>query len=193
MSKDATQSGGTGETKLSRATVGRLSLYLRQLESLASAGVETVSSSQLGEELDLTDAQVRRDFAGLGSLGSPGIGYHPPKLIEEIRKKLGLDRQWSVVLVGAGNLARALLRYRGFRAQGFHVVGVFDSDPASGSTTWRSHRPTGWRLLWPTAGLNSASSRSPPRRRSQLLTPSSPPAFTASSTLRQRSFAFLHR
>jgi redox-sensing transcriptional repressor len=130
MSRDPSQSGGTEEPKLSRATVGRLSLYLRHLESLAAAGTETVSSGQLGEDLGLTDAQIRKDLAALGSLGFPGVGYHPPKLIEEIRKKLGLDREWNVVLVGAGNLARALLRYRGFRAQGFHVVGVFDNDPA---------------------------------------------------------------
>lgn len=128
MSKDASQPGGNGEPQLSRATVGRLSLYLRTLQGMVREGVETISSSQLGDALGVTDAQVRKDFGYLGKLGYAGIGYYPQELVVKIRQTLGLDRTWNVVLIGAGNLARALLRYRGFREQGFHVVGVFDSD-----------------------------------------------------------------
>lgn len=120
----------TGEARLSRATVGRLSLYLRRLERLAGEGVETISSSQLGEALGVSDAQVRKDLAYLGHLGYPGVGYHPKELITVIRRVLGRDRAWATVLVGAGNLGRALLRYRGFRQHGFHIVAAFDTDPA---------------------------------------------------------------
>jgi redox-sensing transcriptional repressor len=126
---DANRSSG-GEARLSRATVGRLSLYLRRLERLAGEGVATISSGQLGAALGVTDAQVRKDLAYLGHLGYPGVGYYPKELIGVIRRVLGLNRTWAVVLVGAGNLARALLRYRGFQQQGFHIAAVVDADPA---------------------------------------------------------------
>jgi redox-sensing transcriptional repressor len=113
----------------SRASVGRLSLYLRRLELFLREGTATVSSSQLGEALRVTDAQVRKDLAHLGNLGQPGIGYPTHELIVAIRRTLGVDRDWAVALVGMGNLARALLRYRGFRQQGFRFVALFDADP----------------------------------------------------------------
>ena len=117
------------EARLSRLTAGRLSLYLRRLEQLVAEGVGTVSSGQLGKDLGLTDAQVRRDLAYLGHWGHPGVGYHPEELIQVIRPILGLDRHWTVVVIGAGNLARALLRYRGFQQQGFRIAALFDADP----------------------------------------------------------------
>jgi redox-sensing transcriptional repressor len=106
-----------------------LSLYLRRLERFHSEGAATVSSSQLGAALGIRDAQVRKDLASLGSLGHPGIGYPTQELIAAIRRTLGIDREWSVALVGVGNLARALLRYRGFQRQGFRIVALFDADP----------------------------------------------------------------
>jgi len=115
---------------LSRASAGRLSLYLRSLDSLRREGVGKVSSSQLGEAVGVSDAQVRKDLAMLGNLGQPGIGYATPELIAAIRRTLGIDREWKAVLVGVGNLARALLRYRGFQQQGFRLVALCDSDPA---------------------------------------------------------------
>src|SRR5437899_1929970 len=123
------EANGT-EPRLSRASVGRLSLYLRGLEGLFREGANTVSSGQLGEALGVTDAQVRKDLAYLGNLGHPGIGYPTQELITAIRRALGIDREWSVALVGVGNLARALLRYRGFRQHGFRIVALFDTDPA---------------------------------------------------------------
>jgi redox-sensing transcriptional repressor len=105
-----------------------MSLYLRSLEVLFSEGSLTVSSSQLGEALGVTDVQVRKDLAYLGNLGQPGIGYPTSELIGAIRRVLGVDREWSVALVGVGNLARALLRYRGFSQRGFRIVALFDSD-----------------------------------------------------------------
>jgi len=118
------------EPRISRASVGRLSLYLRHLEGLRRDGLATVSSGQLGEALGVTDAQVRKDLACLGNLGQPGIGYPTEELIAAIRGTLGIDREWRVAVVGVGNLARALLRYRGFREQGFRIVALFDADPA---------------------------------------------------------------
>jgi redox-sensing transcriptional repressor len=114
--------------RLSRAAAHRLSLYLRVLAVWPADG--KVSSSQIAEACGVTDAQVRRDLAALGNLGQRGIGYESRDLAAAIRAALGIDRTWKAVLVGVGNLARALLRYRGFRAQGFDIVGLFDTDPA---------------------------------------------------------------
>jgi redox-sensing transcriptional repressor len=105
-----------------------LSLYLRRLEELLREGTTKVSSSVLGEALGVTDAQVRKDLASLGNLGHPGVGYAAPELVTAIRRLLGIDREWPVALVGVGNLARALLRYHGFRERGFRIVALFDAD-----------------------------------------------------------------
>jgi redox-sensing transcriptional repressor len=118
-----------GESLPSRASVGRFSLYLRRLEHFQSAGVQTVSSGQLGEALGIPDTQVRKDLAYLGKLGHRGVGYPTAELITALRAALGVDRSWAVILVGVGNLARALLRYRGFPQQGFHIVALIDKDP----------------------------------------------------------------
>jgi len=126
--ESAATSNGS-DARPSRASVGRLSLYLRHLEGLLREDVATVSSSQLGEPLGVTDAQVRKDLAYLGNLGHPGIGYPTQDLIAAIRRALGIDREWTVALVGVGNLARALLRYRGFTERGFRIVALFDADP----------------------------------------------------------------
>jgi len=133
MNKDEDASGrGANETepRLSRASVGRLSLYLRRLEILLREGTTKVSSGTLGEALGVTDAQVRKDLAYLGHLGHPGVGYAAPELIGAIRRALGVDREWLAALAGVGNLGRALLRYRGFADRGFRIVALFDADPA---------------------------------------------------------------
>lgn len=111
-------------------TVRRLSLYLRQLEAFQRQERVTVSSRQLADALNLTDAQVRKDLTYFGNFGQPGVGYNITDLVGRIRRILGTDRQWSVLLVGAGNLGRALLSYGGFAAKGLAIVAVFDSDPA---------------------------------------------------------------
>ena len=118
---------GGGE-RLSRAAAHRLSLYLRTLAAWPSDGAK-VSSGRIAEACGVSDAQVRRDLAALGHLGQRGIGYDAGELATAIRATLGIDRLWRAVLVGVGNLARALLRYQGFRAQGFEIVGLFDNDP----------------------------------------------------------------
>lgn len=109
--------------------VRRLSLYLRQLEQFQAHDRLTVSSKQLGEALQLSDAQVRKDLAYFGQFGYPGIGYRVPELIARVRRILGTDRKSNVLLVGLGNLGHALLSFRGFGRKGFEVVAVFDNDP----------------------------------------------------------------
>lgn len=109
--------------------VSRLSLYLRELQRLVHDGRTTISSSQLGKALGFTDAQVRKDLAYFGHFGHPGVGYRCDELVGEIRRILGTDRQWTVTMVGVGNLGRALLRYKGFGSKGFRIVAAFDADP----------------------------------------------------------------
>jgi redox-sensing transcriptional repressor len=113
-----------------KAVVSRLSLYLRELQHLVREGEATISSSGLGQRLGLTDAQVRKDLAYFGQFGYPGVGYRCEELVAAIRRILGTDRGWSVAMVGVGNLGRALLGYKGFTQQGFHIVAAFDVDPA---------------------------------------------------------------
>lgn len=110
-------------------TVRRLSLYLRQLETLWRADQHTVSSKQLGAALKVTDTQIRKDLAYFGQFGHPGVGYDVAELTTTIRRILGTDRTWNVLLVGAGNLGSALSAYRGFAKKGFKLVAVFDVDP----------------------------------------------------------------
>lgn len=112
-----------------KAVIGRVSLYLRQLESLERQGHSTVSSSQLGSALSIGDAQVRKDLAFFGQFGYPGIGYRIEELTAALRRILGIDRVWPTAMIGLGNLGRALIKYRGFRSRGFHIVALFDNDP----------------------------------------------------------------
>ncbi len=119
---------GSGSRLAPKAVVGRVSLYLRQLELFQCQGQTTVSSHQLGSALGINDAQVRKDLAFFGQFGYPGIGYRIGELGAELRRILGIDRIWPSALIGLGNLGRALLRYRGFRNRGFQILDLFDID-----------------------------------------------------------------
>jgi redox-sensing transcriptional repressor len=119
----------SAEGPVPKAVVARLSLYLRELQRLVRDGHETTSSNQLGNLLGFSDAQVRKDLAYFGHFGYPGIGYRCEELIGAIRKILGTDRGWPVAMVGAGNLGRALLGYKGFGNQNFRIAAAFDTDP----------------------------------------------------------------
>ncbi len=110
--------------------VYRLSFYLRQLESFRRGDRHTISSRQLGEALGYSDAQVRKDLAYFGQFGHPGIGYRVEDLVHQLKKILGTDKISNVLLVGAGNLGRALLAYKGFLQKGFRIVAIFDADAA---------------------------------------------------------------
>ncbi|MFQ5414345.1 MAG: redox-sensing transcriptional repressor Rex [Phycisphaerae bacterium] len=122
-------------------TVRRLSLYLRQLERLNAAERRTISSKALGEALNLSDAQVRKDLAYFGQFGYPGIGYRVPELMQRVRRILGTDKRSNVLLVGTGNLGRALIAYRGFTKKGFEVVAAFDHDRAKVGTRVSAEPP----------------------------------------------------
>jgi redox-sensing transcriptional repressor len=121
-------SRGRGDGPIPPAVVGRLSLYLRELQRLLCQGQQTTSSNQIGDLLGFSDAQVRKDLAHFGPFGYPGIGYRCAELVPAIRRILGTDRQWRIGIVGVGNLGRALLGYRGFGQQGFHIAAAFDTD-----------------------------------------------------------------
>jgi redox-sensing transcriptional repressor len=118
----------TADTSVPKAVVSRLSLYLRELQHLIRDGRETTNSSQLGQLLGFSDAQVRKDLAYFGHFGHPGIGYRCDELITAIRRILGTDRDWPVAIIGTGNLGTALLGYKGFNHQGFRIVAAFDVD-----------------------------------------------------------------
>lgn len=112
------------------ATVARLPLYLRALSALGDEGIETVSSEALAQAAGVTGAQVRKDLSQLGSYGTRGVGYDVVCLADEISRELGLTDRRSVVLVGVGNLGRALAGYGGFSARGFRIAGLLDADPS---------------------------------------------------------------
>ena len=118
-----------GDKPAPKAVVGRMSLYLRQLELLRRTGLTTISSHQLGASLAIRDAQVRKDLAFFGQFGHPGVGYRIEELTDALRRILGIDHDWPMALVGLGNLGRALLKYQGFRDRGFQIVALFDNDP----------------------------------------------------------------
>jgi redox-sensing transcriptional repressor len=110
--------------------VGRLPFYLRTLRTLAAEGMEITSSSELGVRLGLTSAQIRKDLSYFGEFGKQGLGYNISFLIDQLRRILKVDRIWEVVLVGAGDLGRAIANYHGFHDRGFEIRFVFDNDPA---------------------------------------------------------------
>jgi redox-sensing transcriptional repressor len=122
------------DNRLSPAAARRLSEYLRFARALTSID-GTVSSVELAGAVGVSAAQVRRDLAALGHLGQRGVGYEAAGLVAALRRTLGVDRRWRAVLVGVGNLGRALLKYRGFADHGFEIVGLFDTSPATVGTT----------------------------------------------------------
>src|SRR3954452_3330888 len=115
---------------LPEATIARLPEYLRALHHLAEAGSDTVSSEGLAAASGVNSAKLRKDLSHLGSYGTRGVGYDVTLLIEQIEYILGLDQRRAVCLVGVGNLGHALAGYDGFASRGFHIVALFDADPA---------------------------------------------------------------
>jgi redox-sensing transcriptional repressor len=109
--------------------IDRLPVYARTLAQLESRGRQVVSSQELGVELGVTPAQIRKDLSYFGRFGKQGRGYNVQRLAAELKSILGLDREWTMALVGVGNLGRAILSYRGFAPQGFRTASAFDSDP----------------------------------------------------------------
>ena len=119
----------TPQKDIPQATVARLATYLRVLALLTDDGVAIVSSEELAVAAGVNSAKLRKDLSFLGPNGVRGVGYDVARLRARIEDVLGLSGGHRVVLVGAGNLGRALVGYRGFRRRGFSVVGIFDNDP----------------------------------------------------------------
>jgi redox-sensing transcriptional repressor len=110
------------------ATVARLPIYLRALYALAERGVSTVSSDELATAAGVNSAKLRKDLSHLGSYGIRGVGYDVEYLVYQVSRALGLNQNWPVVIVGAGNLGRALANYGGFVSRGFRIAAMLDSD-----------------------------------------------------------------
>ncbi len=107
----------------------RLPVYLRALRAIDRDGGEVISSRGLGEYLQITPAQIRKDLSYFGRFGRQGTGYNVKRLLNELRQILGLDREWTACLIGLGRLGRAIVGYPGFTPEGFRIVAIFDVNP----------------------------------------------------------------
>ncbi|NNG37922.1 redox-sensing transcriptional repressor Rex [Flexivirga sp. ID2601S] len=116
--------------EIPEATVARLPVYLRALRALSARGVDVVSSEELAEAAGVRSAGLRKDLSHLGSYGVRGVGYDVARLSDEISRELGLHHDWSVAIIGMGNLGHALAAYSGFATRGFQVRWLIDEDPA---------------------------------------------------------------
>lgn len=112
------------------ATIARLPVYLRVLNSLADSGIDTVRSEALAEAAGVNPAQLRKDLSYLGSYGRRGVGYGVDYLRLQIGRQVGSAHDWPVIIVGLGNLGTALANYSGFYTRGFRVVGLIDPAPS---------------------------------------------------------------
>lgn len=124
------QASPSGSHGIPEATVARLPVYLRALHALSERGVATVSSEELASAAGVNSAKLRKDLSHLGSYGTRGVGYDVAYLVYQISRELGLTQDWPVVIVGAGNLGRALANYGGFASRGFRIAALLDADPA---------------------------------------------------------------
>ena len=109
--------------------IGRLPIYLRALNHMIQEEKEYTSSHELGERLGISSAQIRKDLSHFGEFGKQGTGYNVAYLYEQIRHILKVDREWPVAVIGVGDLGHAIAHYKGFKARGFRVSALFDSDP----------------------------------------------------------------
>jgi redox-sensing transcriptional repressor len=115
--------------KVPEATIRRLSRYSRCLEEMEGKGEEVVSSAQLANKCMVNAAQVRKDLAYFGEFGIRGVGYYVKDLLKDIKRILGLNKEWRMALIGVGNLGSSLLSYKDFLKQNYKIVAAFDIDP----------------------------------------------------------------
>lgn len=125
---------------LPEATVVRLAAYLGVLNLLHQRGVGNVSSVELAAATGVNPAQLRKDLSHLGSYGTRGVGYDVANLRFQLDQNIGAAGHWLVIIVGVGNLGRALVNHAGFAARGFRVTALFDADPALVGSTVEGHR-----------------------------------------------------
>ena len=121
--------------EIPEVVINRLPVYARALTELAANGESVVSSQALGDMLDVTPAQIRKDLSYFGRFGKQGRGYNVHGLLAKLREILGIDRQWHVCLVGVGRLGHAIAEYGGFQPQGFAILAAFDTNPDVVGTT----------------------------------------------------------
>ncbi len=114
--------------KISKAVISRLPAYHRYLKEIMDEGTERVSSEELSRRMHFTASQIRQDLNNFGGFGQQGYGYNVKNLHKEIGRILGADRPHNMILLGAGNLGRALVNYRGFAEHGFLFKSAFDTD-----------------------------------------------------------------
>lgn len=114
---------------ISQAVIGRLPRYFRYLGELKDEGVERISSRELSELMHVTASQIRQDLNHFGGFGQQGYGYNVAFLYSEIGKILGLDKEYNLIVIGAGHLGQALSNYVNFEKRGFKIKGVFDENP----------------------------------------------------------------
>ena len=117
------------ERQISQAVIRRLPRYYRYLGELLENGVERISSNELSKRMKVTASQIRQDLNNFGGFGQQGYGYNVKYLHGEIGKILGIDVAHSMVIVGSGNLGKALANYAAFEKRGFVLTGMFDNDP----------------------------------------------------------------
>jgi redox-sensing transcriptional repressor len=110
--------------------VSRLPVYLRALSHMQAHGKQTTSSQELGEQVGISAAQIRKDLSQFGEFGKQGTGYNIAFLVGKLREILKVEQVWDVAVVGMGDMGHALARYQGFTDRGFRVSMVFDNDPA---------------------------------------------------------------
>ena len=122
--------------------IGRLPVYLRALSFLVAEGRQITSSQELGDRLGISSAQIRKDLSHFGEFGKQGTGYDIAFLHEQLRRILKVDRMWDAVLVGAGNLGKAIADYGGFMGKGFQITAIFDTEPAKIGSMMGIHEVT---------------------------------------------------
>jgi len=111
---------------ISKNVIRRLPRYLRRLDELIAAGTERISSGELGNQMGLTPSQIRQDFSCFGEFGQQGYGYNVTELRNEIAKILGMDRKYSVILIGAGRIGQSLIENFNFAHYGFELLSAFE-------------------------------------------------------------------
>jgi len=117
------------EKKIPQAAIIRLPIYLRYLNELAQEGINVISSNELAELAGSNGPQLRKDLSYLGEFGTRGVGYDVERLAHYISSFMGLNKEQSVAIIGAGKLGTALCRYKGFAEKGFKICVIFDDDP----------------------------------------------------------------
>ena len=115
-----------GEKKISVAVIKRLPRYFRYLGDLLEDGITRISSKELSAKMNITASQIRQDLNNFGGFGQQGYGYNVEYLYSEIKKILGLDKVYNLIVVGGGNIGQALVNYTDFERKGFHISAVFD-------------------------------------------------------------------